>query len=175
MTSGIRHTFVTALLIVASACSRERAAEEAQSNAPITPEIASQDPPRPQHDAEHSMLSAELNAGGALSRYEAHFANEHLTRIDETRARDGRADAGVYEFYAARLLKYEGVGLTRPSRVRLELDMQGRVTTALADEAPAAAEEISAIRARGQLLRSHALAQRATRSHEGARPATPTH
>lgn len=164
-----------ALSACSSACSREHPADQPQSSAPITPELSSQDPPRAQEHGAHFTLNAELNAVGVPSRYKAHFAQKQLTRIDESRARDGKIDLGVYEFYGARLLRYEGVGLTRPTRVRLELDVQGRVTTALADGAPASAEEISAIRARGQLLRSHALAQRATRSHEGAQPDTPAH
>lgn len=164
-----------ALLLILSACSRDQPANDAQSGAPITPEMSSQDPPRAQNDAAHFVLNAEANAGGVPSRYEAHFAKDQLTRIDESRTRDDKVEVGVYEFYGARLLKYDGAGLTQPTRVRLELDVRGRVTTALADGAPASAEELSAIRARAQLLRSHALAQRATRSHEGAQPATQTY
>lgn len=172
-------TFAAALLIALlaclNACSREQPPSEAHSNAPITPELSSQDPLRAPDSGAEVMLTADLNAGGIPSRYEAHFAEEQLHRIDESRTRGDEVEVGVYQFYGARLLRYDGAGLLHPTRVRLELDMQGRVTTALADGAPANAAEISAIRARAQLLRSHALTQRATRSHERAQPATQTY
>jgi hypothetical protein len=82
-------------------------------------------------------LSGQINAAGIAATYAATFADGEQLRIVEQRA-DSRS--GEYEFRGARLLHYSGAGA-------------------------APAQEISAIRERAQLLRSHALAQQTTRDH----------
>jgi hypothetical protein len=63
-------------------------------------------------------------------------------------------------------LEYDGAALKSAATLKLRFDVQGSVITASADGAAASAEEIAAIRSRAQLLRSHALAQQATRTHQ---------
>ena len=98
--------------------------------------------------------------------YQAYFSGQKLQRISETRARaDAESAAGDYEFQGGRLLRYAGRALRSEAPLELRFDLQGQVTLASAGERSASPEEISEIRARAQLLRSHALAQRAARSH----------
>lgn len=174
MIPGNSRMLALALIAVLSGCSRDQPAREAPASARVTPEIASQDSPAAQQD-EHLTLDAELETGDGSTRYQAHFSQTQLLRIDESRTRGAGTQAGSYEFYGARLVKYDGAGLTSDAQVQLEMDPQGRVAKALAGGQSASAEEITAIRERAQLLRSHALTQRATRSHAGADPATSAH
>lgn len=62
-------------------------------------------------------------------------------------------------------MRYEGDALDGAGEVLLVFDLQGRVITARLDEAAASETQIGAIRTRAQLLRNHALAQHATRTH----------
>jgi hypothetical protein len=114
--------------------------------------------------ADGSLLTAKLDAAGIPAKYTAHFDGDKLTRIDEVRNADGRQ--GEYEFYGARLVKYSGVATASAANLLIEFDMQGTVASAQADPSPMAHSEINAIRERAQLLRSHALAQRDTRTHQ---------
>jgi len=113
--------------------------------------------------ADGSLLTAKLDAVGIPVKYTAHFDGDKLTRIDEVRNADGRH--GEYDFYGARLVKYSGAATASAATLLIEFDMQGAVESAQADPSPMAHSEINAIRERGQLLRSHALAQRETRTH----------
>jgi len=119
----------------------------------------------PEHDpADGSLLTAKVDAAGIPVKYTAHFDGDKLTRIDEVRNADGRQ--GEYDFYGARLVKYSGAAVASAATLLIEFDMQGAVASAQADPSPLANSEINAIRERGQLLRSHALAQRETRMHK---------
>jgi hypothetical protein len=94
--------------------------------------------------------------------YAASFAAERLRSIAETRTVGARRAQGRYEFYGARLTRYAGEQLHSTGTVQLEFDLQG----ALISQLPASsAQEVEAIKSRSQLLRSHALAQQATRAH----------
>jgi hypothetical protein len=108
-------------------------------------------------------LTAQVAAGGIPTRYVAHFEQHKLMRIDETRQAD--LARGSYEFYGARLLRYAGAALDSAAPVVLEFSMTGSVEKSLSGDGPASQEQIDAIRSRGQLLRSHALAQQSTRTH----------
>lgn len=150
-----------ALLALLASCSREA---PSTARPPITPAI---EPAQNPHLTDKGMvLSAELEAAGAPTRYDAYFTEGQLTRVAETRARASGGDvSGDYEFRGARLVRYAGAPVEGDGALALELDMQGRVVEARIDGQPARREEIDALRARAQLLRSHALAQSATRAH----------
>ncbi len=84
-------------------------------------------------------------------------------RIAELRA-DSRK--GEYELRGARLLQYSGEGLTSADTIELRFSLQGVLEAAKSGSGGGVSqEEISAIRERAQLLRSHALAQKTTRDH----------
>jgi hypothetical protein len=61
------------------------------------------------------------------------------------------------------LLRYQGAKVSEPAQLDLQFDLQGTLQSGQGPDV--SDEEIAAIRARAQLLRSHALAQRASRSH----------
>lgn len=105
-------------------------------------------------------LSSHIDAGGRRTQYDAFFEGSQIVSIRET-ADDLIAE---YHYRGGRLLKYMQ---TRPATdaKELELDERGRVQHAVAGARALATEEIDAIRTRAQLLRSHALAQRAIRMH----------
>jgi hypothetical protein len=150
-----------ALLALLASCSRE---ETSAAPPPITPAI--QPAQNPHLTDKGLVLSAEIQAAGARTRYDAHFTEGQLTRIAEKRVRASGGEAsGDYEFRGARLLRYAGAPLEGDGALALELDMQGRVVEARIDGRPARPEEIDAVRSRAQLLRSHALTQSATRAH----------
>lgn len=105
-------------------------------------------------------------AGGISARYTPLFNGERLVRIEERRERANAPDAlGTYAFQGARLMRYEGAPLGGSGTLLLEFDLQGKVLTARHGDAPAADEQIGAIRTRAQLLRSHAQAQHVSRTH----------
>jgi hypothetical protein len=69
---------------------------------------------------------------------------------------------GRYEFYGARLTRYSGQPLHGALTVQLEFDLQGVVAS---NAAGLSGIDIEELETRAQLLRSHALAQQAARSH----------
>ena len=159
-TACLRVITLTLLALLAS-CSR---GEPSAARPPITPAI---EPAQNPHLTDKGqILSAELNAAGASTAYDAHFTEGQLTRIAEKRTRpSGGYASGEYEFRGARLVRYAGAPVDGEGALALELDMQGRVVAARIDGRSAPPEEIDAVRSRAQLLRSHALAQSATRAH----------
>lgn len=109
------------------------------------------------------VVRADTSAGGVEASYAAYFEDGRLQRIGEKRtSADGSVDA-TYEFKGARLVKYQGASLSGRQRLSLEFDMQGALTT----QGTATDEEIAAVVNRASLLRSLALARRATQSHGG--------
>jgi hypothetical protein len=174
-TQSIRSTacsFITPAAVLAlslfAGCSKQEPAEALsamQTKQPAPP--SRHEEVMPEKDpADGSLLTAKLDAAGIPAKYTAHFDGDKLTRIDEVRNADGRQ--GEYEFYGARLVKYSGVATASAATLLIEFDMQGTVASAQADPSPMAHSEINAIRERGQLLRSHALAQRDTRIHQAS-------
>jgi hypothetical protein len=160
------------VLIVAIGCSDSKRppVPVVQSNSADRPLV--EQPAEQQHGSEtmgdiesasDTTLTAKLAAAGIPTKYTAHFEADKLVRIDETRQLDQRR--GSYQFYGARLVKYSGAAVGSPQTLELEFDLQGALKSEQANSGTAAATELSAIRERAQLLRSHALAQRSTRAH----------
>jgi hypothetical protein len=96
------------------------------------------------------------------TEYSAVFAANQLRAITETREAGGRRVPGRYEFYGARLTRYAGEQLLAPGAAELAFDLQGVL---LSQPTELSSSAVAAIKTRGQLLRSHALAQQATRAH----------
>jgi hypothetical protein len=145
------------ILLALGACSKEPSAQPPPST-PLAAAI-----PQGQTAATHvQTLSSRINAAGIAATYAATFGAEQQLRIVEQRA-DSRN--GEYEFRGARLLHYSGSGLSSTDPIELRFDLQGVLTLSKAGAGPVPAAEVSAIRERAQLLRSHALAQKTTRDH----------
>jgi hypothetical protein len=121
-------------------------------------------PPAP---ATQGDISATAVFNSVPSKYVGHLQDGRLQTIDEERTTaDGAAAHGEYSFYEARLMKYRGAALTSQGTIELEFNLHGALTKShSANGALVTAGEISAIRNRAQLLRSHALAARDTKMH----------
>jgi hypothetical protein len=147
----------TGLIVLAlAACSKEPTTTQ---SAPLTPAIA----PTNTDAANVRTLSGRINAAGIAATYEATFDEGERVRIAEQRA-DSRK--GEYELRGARLLHYSGSGLSSADAIELRFSVQGVLELAKSGSGGTVPqEEISAIRERAQLLRSHALAQQTTRDH----------
>jgi hypothetical protein len=143
------------ILLALGACSKEPAPPQ---STPLAPVVA----PAKTATANAATLSGQLNAAGMAAKYAATFADGEQLRIVEQRA-DSRA--GEYEFRGARLLHYSGNGLSSAEPIELRFNLQGAVELAKSGAGAVAPEEISAIRERAQLLRSHVLAQKAGHDH----------
>ena len=142
------------ILLALSACSKEPAPPQTTPLAPaVTPAVAA---------SGARTVSSRVTAAGIAATYDATFADGERLRIAEQRA-DSRS--GEYEFRGARLLHYSGAGLSSADSIELRFDLQGALELAKAGNGTVAPEEISAIRERAQLLRSHALAQKSNHSH----------
>jgi hypothetical protein len=148
------------ILLALGACSKEPApaASTPPPSAPLVAALPSA------HDAVAKVrtVSSRIDATGVAATYEATFEEGERLRIAERRA-DSRS--GEYEFRGARLLHYSGGGLSSAAAIELGFDLRGAVTLSKAGAGPVPDEEISAIRERAQLLRSHALAQQTSRDH----------
>jgi hypothetical protein len=173
MTSHPSHlrALVIVLAVLAAGCSERHSAASSDaannsSSQQATPESA------PLQDAEpQDILKAELAAGGVPATYEASFEEGQLKRITEERKPVGAAARRAdYVFYGARLLEYSGAALRSDATVALRFDMQGGLASSSGSTGKPDDVEISAIRNRAQLLRSHALARRSVRGHGGAAP-----
>lgn len=154
-------SFIAALaLSMAFGCSKQPTPSSAPAQPLVTPSVATAKSPT------NDVLTSSINAAGIPATYQASFAGAELERIEETRG-DHSADAGrnTYEFLGARLMKYSGASLSDDAKIELEFSTRGTLNIARSDSREVTAEEISAIRSRAQLLRSHALAQQSTRSH----------
>jgi hypothetical protein len=147
------------ILLALGACSKQP--EPAAQPTPSTPLVTTAAQTQ-QKITEANTLSSHINADGLEATYEASFAANEQLRITEQRA---DSHSGEYEFRGARLLHYCGSGVSSPQPIELRFDLNGALTLSKAGAGPAPAQEISAIRERAQLLRSHALAQKTTRDH----------
>jgi hypothetical protein len=151
----------TTILIMAilAACSKapQPVSESAPANA-IAPLPA----------ASASVLRVETMIGGIATEYAASFETERLYRIVEHRrfesATPGGEYEGEYEFEGARLLRYRGARLRDAAPLDLQFDMQGMLQSGR--DPNVSDDEIDELRNRAQLLRSHALARRATKLHQ---------
>jgi hypothetical protein len=144
------------ILLALGGCSKEPTAPQ---SAPLTPAITQP------NDATVNApkLSGRINAAGIEATYEAKFEEQERLLISEQRADSRR---GEYELRGARLLHYSGSGLSSADAIELRFSLQGVLELAKSGNGGTVSqEEISAIRERAQLLRSHALAQKTTRDH----------
>ena len=138
------------ILLALGACSKEPAPPQ---STPLAPAIA----PTKAATAAAPALSSQVNAAGISAKYDATFEDGERLRIVEQRA-DSRS--GEYEFRGARLLRYSGSGLSSARAIELRFSLEGALELAKSGAGTVPPEEISAIRERAQLLRSHALAQK---------------
>lgn len=126
--------------------------------------------------ANEPPLEGSLATAGTVSRYTAQFQDDKLISIQEERDAGAGGKAGAeYQFKEGRLLRYAELGQRAgPSgSVRIELDFAFDDTgellaaTKTVDDVGAKPDEaeIHAARNRAELLRNHALAQRASREH----------
>lgn len=148
---------VAAILLGVGACSRDQAPDRPLVELqPSTPSPRTGD-----------VLASEITTGGIRARYRATFANDQLRQIAETRAAHAATRGeNRYEFQGARLMSYVGAPPGGAGAIEIRFNLQGAVTTSRSAAGEVAPEEIAAIRTRAQLLRSHALAQRAARIHQ---------
>jgi hypothetical protein len=145
------------ILLALGACTKEPEPAP-QPSAPLVTAVT----PTNDAAAEARTLSGRINAAGVAATYEATFGEGERLRIAEQRA-DSRN--GEYEFLGARLLHYSGGGLSSAAPIELRFNLQGALELAKAGDSSVPAEEISAIRQRAQLLRSHALTHRTNQDH----------
>lgn len=151
-------TLQTGLILLAlGACSKEPAPPQSAS---LAPAIAQTNDATA--TAHARTFSGRINAAGIEATYEATFEEGERVRIAEQRA-DSRK--GEYQLRGARLLHYSGSGLSSADAIELRFNLQGALELAKSDSGTVPPEEISAIRERARLLRSHALAQQTTRDH----------
>jgi len=157
-----RRSIVLALMLTTSlvaGCSKQPAPVE---SAPPPPSATTAMPSAQALDPD--VTRAMLDTGAMNAQYAAHFENEKLVRIDEQRVlQSGAALRGEYTYQGARLLHYRGGKIAGPATLDLKFDLQGVLLSGRGPDVTD--EDIAAIRNRAQLLRSHALAQRATRIH----------
>lgn len=109
--------------------------------------------------AARPALKAHIETGGQRAEYSAYFEGAQLAEIEEA----STGASAEYLYRGARLLKY--TQSSPRGTTQLELDDQGRVQRASNGHRELAPAEIDAIVSRAQLLRSHALAQQASRTH----------
>lgn len=109
------------------------------------------------------VLRAKLDAAGLPTEYAARFDADRVQRITEHRKQGDTTVAAEYAFVGARLVEYRGPNLQAPEQLELQFDMQGAVVSGRSPNV--SDEDIAAIRDRAQLLRSHAVAQRAAQMH----------
>lgn len=122
-----------------------------------------------EEDPSQDVIKAALPMGNVAATYRASFEAGQLKRIAEERKPQGAAARrGKYVFYGARLIEYSGAALQSDATLQLHFDMQGGLMSATGSAGKPDDAELSAIRNRAQLLRSHALARKSTRGHGGA-------
>jgi hypothetical protein len=147
-------------LSISVGCSKQPVPAAAPTQPLVSPEAGTAKP------QSSDVLTSMIDAAGIPATYQASFAGTQLERIDETRGQySPNAHPSTYVFLGARLMKYEGASLSGDAKITLEFSPQGAVTLARSDSKEVTPEEISEIRTRAQLLRSHALAQRSVHSH----------
>ena len=155
MFSACRSLQTGLILLALGACSKEAAPPQV---APLASAVA----PTKASSTNARTVSSRVTAAGIAAKYDATFEQGEQLRIAEQRA-DSRN--GEYEFRGARLLHYSGAGLSSAEPIELRFNIQGALELAKSASGTVPPEEISAIRERAQLLRSHALAQKTNHNH----------
>jgi hypothetical protein len=160
-----------ALGLVVAACSKDSPdPQRASSPAPAAS-------PRfePSFDVKAlQKMSSTIVATGIATKYDAYFDQRQLSAIVEERQAASSVEHGEYLYMGARLMQYTGVALpgapdSTAGLIELKFDLQGRVVSArsLEDGGRHVDQwQIDALRARAELLRSHALAQRSINAHQ---------
>jgi hypothetical protein len=129
---------------------------------PVTPETSA--PMAESQPDAANVTRSKLNAHGVPTQYAAEFDAEKLVKITEERTSGSGATLdGEYTFQGARLLRYRGAKVQQEGQLDLQFDLQGVLQSGRGPDVTD--EDIATIRDRAQLLRSHALAQRAARGH----------
>lgn len=158
------------ILIMTDGCSERQSAgtvpadstTTSASSAAIAPPDTRQPPDAPP-DTTHDALHVESSVAGVSTSYSVYFDGAQLQRIAEARKPAGTGD---YRFHGARLTQYTGTALHSAANIELRFDLQGALITKQ-QAASVNESEIAEIRNRAQLLRSMALARRATQAHTG--------
>lgn len=169
--SAQRHHRIALILALAASlagCSdRKPPAAPTPAAKPFTP--VEHEPTMEEKAQQQDKVEAALASGTTPTTYVASFETGKLQSIAETRTVPATAvRRGNYVFYGgARLTEYSGAALLSDATVDLRFDLQGAVTSASGSAGKPSDDEISAIRNRAQLLRSHALARKSTRDHSG--------
>jgi hypothetical protein len=156
-----------AMTMAMAGCSERHAAPASttanETAAQSEPQIA---PLLEEDMASHDVIEAALPMGDVAATYSAAFETGQLKRIAEERKPAGAAPRRAdYVFYGARLMEYSGAALQSDATLELRFDMQGGLLSATGSAGKPGDAEINAIRNRARLLRSHALARKATRAH----------
>jgi YD repeat-containing protein len=161
---------VTSIAVALTACS-ERG--QSSSSAATHTDEGPNDPSI--QVASLQKLSSSVTAAGVPTRYDAYFDGQQLKVIVESRQGAAAAEHGEYQYLGARLLEYAGGALASTTEtagdIELKFDTQGRLLSARDREDPSRTIEqaqIDGLRARAELLRSHALAQRSVSAHQQA-------
>lgn len=161
------------LFLTLAACSeRDQSPPPAQkqtpsASAPLKPSI---------NVASMQKVSSKLTTAGMATRYDAYFDGQQLKAIVEERQAPSQSAQGEYLYMGARLMQYVGGPLPDVAghdaeTIEMKLDLQGRLLSVRDREDPARAIEpaqVDALRARAELLRSHALTQRSISAHQQA-------
>jgi hypothetical protein len=111
-------------------------------------------------------LQSTLTANDIRSQYTAHVKDGRVVSIDEKRiSPSGQSAQGTYSFYEARLVKYSGDAINTLGNIEVEFDLRGAIKHSNLGNDGASTAQISAIRNRAELLRSHALTQQEVQAH----------
>lgn len=167
------HVSILLLWAAAFALGLSGCSERAQTpSSPAAPTQAQAEPApgEPSFDAASlQKLSSKVTAAGVAARYDAYFDGEQLRAIVESRS--DPPGHGEYLYMGARLLEYTGSPLGSNEEIQLRFDLQGGLISAVnrTDSGKDIEQsEIDALRARAELLRSHALTQRSISAHRHA-------
>ena len=114
---------------------------------------------------ETAMPKIEIEAGSRSASYTPHYEGDQLVEIREERSGANGVVRGRYEFRGARLMRYEGASFQDDGELSAEFSLEGALLAARKGEGQAPDEELVQLRRRAQLLRSHALAQQASKTH----------
>lgn len=157
------------LCFTLTACS---GGDQSSAPAPPPPSASSTKPAPSISVASLQKLSSNVTAAGIATRYDAYFDQQQLKAIVESRQGPSTGH-GEYLYMGARLVEYSGNVLPDlrggKGRIELKFDLQGRLVSARDRQNPAQTVEqaqIDALRARADLLRSHALTQRSVSAHQ---------
>jgi len=155
-----------ATLLLLNGCSQRQPAQSPAPPATQSSPSATSEEAATADEPPGSVVKASFAPVGLATSYEAHFDKEQLQRITEQR-KDTAGDAGhgEYTFYGARLTGYQGGALQSTAHIELTFDIQGTLTASTSSTGKVSEAEVTAIRTRAQILRSHAVARRGMREH----------